>query len=722
MDQIKNGPKKTTPVGQDRTRRGPDPTSAAQKRPPVPARPPRAASPQGPQLPPRTAPPSSQRPQNPARPASSTSPQRPQVPARPPRQLPQQPTSSTISRPAPALPQQQQQPAQPYGPTSYSYAQQQQPAQPYGPTSYSYAQQNPQPRAGQDQVRSGENREKKKKQQPPQSSPVSMPSMGGDTHAVFTAMMNCVFGDFSVPLTVSPSRTVFLNGKPMGNINDHLPLANIPTFGRCKTPTNPATAAATAAAMGTPTPAPCVPATTTPWILGKMNVLVQNMPALMKSSYCMCQWGGAITLKTDGQGGLGCMGVIKQARLPVPTVPHEPKNPLNLTDLSTRPGATSLLEEVLRKLRANIRITDPNELAEYNRLNNVIMNRCKDMSMSERMRLNELIAELPNNLTFLEKVAIAQRNMALEKAYGIRKGKPMTIQEADLQKANPHYNKYAVEYKQDRNGSYYHDRLSGNKIPLDWSRFHDAAWYSNNGARPGDFKMDGNQLVAFYDVPPIPGNPNTPFQGWLPVERYRHDPDPDWGYGINCATCSTAYAMRLRGFDVTAKSNEKGTRVEWLSEHNSFGIWENIDGSEAKPSITYDWMVEHNLKEMTPNDYKQYLDETCQEDGVYILTLGWNDGGGHATVLQRENGQLFHIEPQVDDGPRDADGRRSIDDLVNRLSKDPLPESFWKDNNGELQRSEFNNNPVVTQRGVMRVDNKLLKTTDNGFKDIFDFN
>lgn len=55
-------------------------------------------------------------------------------------------------------------------------------------------------------------------------------------------------------------------------------------------------------------------------------------------------------------------------------------------------------------------------------------------------RINDMIVEMPDRLTFEEKKAIAQNNLQLEKALGITKGKPMTYEEADKGKENPRFN------------------------------------------------------------------------------------------------------------------------------------------------------------------------------------------------------------------------------------------------------------------------------------------
>ncbi len=114
------------------------------------------------------------------------------------------------------------------------------------------------------------------------------------------AMLKCSFGLAPSTLAVLPVNRVS-TVTPDANIMDHIPMVNIMPFGMCTTQSNPAVAAATAAALGTPTPAPCVPATTTPWVPGAPTVLLGNMPTLDSTSTLNCMWGGVITISQAGE-------------------------------------------------------------------------------------------------------------------------------------------------------------------------------------------------------------------------------------------------------------------------------------------------------------------------------------------------------------------------------------------------------------------------------------
>lgn len=114
------------------------------------------------------------------------------------------------------------------------------------------------------------------------------------------ATMMCTFG--LAPSTLIPTpKPVLTSNMVAANILDNKPIVNIPPFGACTCPANPAVAAATAAALGVLTPMPCVPNTPAPWIVGAPTVLLSNAPALNNTSQLMCIWGGVITFVVPGQ-------------------------------------------------------------------------------------------------------------------------------------------------------------------------------------------------------------------------------------------------------------------------------------------------------------------------------------------------------------------------------------------------------------------------------------
>lgn len=260
--------------------------------------------------------------------------------------------------------------------------------------------------------------------------------------------------------------------------------------------------------------------------------------------------------------------------------------------------------------------------------------------VARKRRIDEMIAELPDNLTSGEKAAIAEHNIKIEEALGMAKGQPMSVEAADRQSANP---KYVPEFIQDPKGNYSDDK----------------------GHR-------------FFKNPAY--------------DQATHAP-----YNYNCQTCAPAYSLRLQGFDVTAKPNTPGSKLEYLSRGmNTWEVWKNADGTPAKHHSMNAWLDAKGYKQLTPKRYLEFFDEICKETGVYELSIGWKRGSGHATILQRfPDGELRYIEPQADNSTNSG--------------------YEWKDltylaENGATKR-------VHDCRGIMRIDNKLFNID---FIDIFD--
>jgi hypothetical protein len=107
----------------------------------------------------------------------------------------------------------------------------------------------------------------------------------------------------TVPLATTPKRTPVEVGTPAANTVDFIPLVNVPSFGMCGAPDNPAVAAATAAKAGAFTPAPCMPAVSTPWSPGAAKVTVGGQAALHHGCQAKCEWGGLITITSPGNEG-----------------------------------------------------------------------------------------------------------------------------------------------------------------------------------------------------------------------------------------------------------------------------------------------------------------------------------------------------------------------------------------------------------------------------------
>lgn len=185
-----------------------------------------------------------------------------------------------------------------------------------------------------------------------------------DSYVCSGAMMKCTMGTAPAKLTVLPIRTVNLCGQPQANISDHKTMVNLAPFGLCRSLAFPQTAAATAAAMGTLTPTPCMHNTPMPWMGGKMDYLIKGQPALLKSCKCQCMWGGTISLINDGQVGVGTQFVQKRPKGSFGMIEGEMENPesdsLSETPATSEMGDANTEDEAQNRLTVNSDAVDNN--------------------------------------------------------------------------------------------------------------------------------------------------------------------------------------------------------------------------------------------------------------------------------------------------------------------------------------------------------------------------
>ncbi len=116
------------------------------------------------------------------------------------------------------------------------------------------------------------------------------------------AKLKCSQGLSPSTLNVLPIGNSWqIEGKPVATVKDNIPMMNISSFGMCKSKTNPAVIAATAAASGVQTPAPCSPIIPSPWTSGSQEASINDSAALNDKSKCTCAYNGNIQITDPGQ-------------------------------------------------------------------------------------------------------------------------------------------------------------------------------------------------------------------------------------------------------------------------------------------------------------------------------------------------------------------------------------------------------------------------------------
>jgi hypothetical protein len=209
----------------------------------------------------------------------------------------------------------------------------------------------------------------------------------------------------------------------------------------------------------------------------------------------------------------------------------------------------------------------------------------------------------------------------IEKSLRIKKGRPMTYEEADRQSANPrHVNEYIADASS-------RIKIRGTNIHVRKNPLYDAA---------------------------------------------KHEQ-----YGINCQTCAPAYALREWGFNIYAKGNTKafGDLSNYLSKGNNWlETWTEKDGSAVSITSFKDYLKAHpSWKHMTQQRYLQYFDDVCKEEGTYEVGLSWEPRGGHCTIVKRfSDGSIKYIEPQEDNSEGSGFEEKDIKYLCANMRKDPI--------------------------------------------------
>lgn len=110
-------------------------------------------------------------------------------------------------------------------------------------------------------------------------------------------LCTCSNGNVPCPLLViDPLRKMKSGGKSVALATD-TSIANISTFGMCNNINNPAVAAATAAAQGVLTPAPCVPVAAGNWCGTVNKTTINGISVVGEKSTLNCTYGGCIKIQ-----------------------------------------------------------------------------------------------------------------------------------------------------------------------------------------------------------------------------------------------------------------------------------------------------------------------------------------------------------------------------------------------------------------------------------------
>ena len=119
------------------------------------------------------------------------------------------------------------------------------------------------------------------------------------------------------------------------------------------------------------------------------------------------------------------------------------------------------------------------------------------------------------------------------------------------------------------------------------------------------------------------------------------------GYRINCQTCVVAYEARLRGYDVQAKPNTKGSQLAELSR-NTNDAWIDPATGKAVQQYLYSKNQDSSLP-TTPKQCRKWLNDNVEPGARYTFSHGWKGRGnsGHIISVDKDSsGHLRLYDPQ----------------------------------------------------------------------------
>ena len=170
-----------------------------------------------------------------------------------------------------------------------------------------------------------------------------------------------------------------------------------------------------------------------------------------------------------------------------------------------------------------------------------------------------------------------------------------------------------------------------------------------------------------------------------PNPHYTANNAQQLGYHHNCQTCTVAFEMRRRGFDVEAKSNKVAHTMNVAGKNVQYreidfwsartGLrWEqrfmNADGTNAI-------YIKSRGIANTVEAKRKFIESNAIEQGRYEVYCRWNNESAHVFILERQkNGNLVWYDPQT----------AAIDVFKERFLQSMVYDDIW----------------------VMRIDDKLI--------------
>lgn len=215
----------------------------------------------------------------------------------------------------------------------------------------------------------------------------------------------------------------------------------------------------------------------------------------------------------------------------------------------------------------------------------------------------------------------------------------------------------------------------------------------------------------------------TPEEDWQVInEYYELDIAEHEAYTTNCASCTAAYDLRQRGYDVVAAgiswADDEPTTDELLSWYNGaeYVNYENNKNFEKAKNTLKDCRYTEDpttKKELLEKAYKTIEEEFLKQgDGARgHFTIMWYPSGGHSIVYEVQNGKVNLKDCQVFEKSSLKDYITNYGDCINDISYirtdnvevndnilDRVENRIGIDRNANLTRTSRNNRQNLNAR------------------------
>lgn len=143
----------------------------------------------------------------------------------------------------------------------------------------------------------------------------------------------------------------------------------------------------------------------------------------------------------------------------------------------------------------------------------------------------------------------------------------------------------------------------------------------------------------------------------------------DLGFRHNCQTCTMAYELRRRGFDIEAVANPTVKGFKNYRDFQQFCTVNGVDWRErfltpAGERANYTWS--RSVVKDTVKEKLSFIEAQTAQQGRYEIYCAWKgkDNGAHVFIIERQkNGELLWFDPQS------ARRGGSFDDYLSKMKK-----------------------------------------------------